>query len=106
MPPAVIAAGAMAVGTIGGALIGAHAQSQANQQAADTQNAATAAQLALGEQSLALNRDIYNSNYDTLSPWVARGNVAGDSYNALLGLPAAPRMTSPMAAPASSTGAP
>jgi hypothetical protein len=90
----------MAVGTIGGALIGSHAQSQANQQAAATQNQATAAQLALGEQSLAQNQAIYNSNYNTLAPWVSRGNVAGDAYNALLGLPAAPQMTSPLAAAA------
>jgi hypothetical protein len=102
MPPAVIAAGVVAAGTIGGAVLGQHAQSKAASQAADTQNAATAAELQLGQESLALNKDIYNSNYDTLSPFVSRGNVAGDALNALLGLPAAPVMHSPLAA--SSTG--
>lgn len=107
MPPAVIAAGVVAAGTIGGAVLGSHSQSQANEQAAQTQDNATAAQLQLGQQSLALqqqlaqqsmglNQSIYNSNYDMLSPWVSRGNVAGDAYSALLGLPAAPAMRSPL----------
>jgi hypothetical protein len=97
MPPLALAAGVAAVGTIGGALIGAHAQSKASSQAAQTQNDATQAQLELGRESLGLNQAIYNSNYDVLSPYASRGNVAGDSINALLGLPAAPAMHSPLA---------
>jgi hypothetical protein len=100
MPPAVIAAGVVAAGSIGGALLGSHAQSKANKQAAQTQDNATNAQLQLGHESLDLNKQIYNSNYDTLSPWVSRGNVAGDAYSALLGLPTAPVMHSPLASPA------
>jgi hypothetical protein len=100
MPPAVIAAGVVAAGTIGGAVLGSHAQSKANKQAAQTQDNATNAQLQLGHESLDLNKQIYNSNYDTLSPWVSRGNVAGDAYSALLGLPTAPVMHSPLASPA------
>jgi hypothetical protein len=107
------------VGTIGGAIIGSSAQKKASSQANDTQQAATQAQLQLGQQSLAVqqqlaqqslalqdklagqglaaNLGIYNSNYGMLSPFVSRGNVAGDAINALLGLPTAPVMTSPMA---------
>ena len=120
MPPAVIAAGVGAVGAIGGAVIGSSAQKKAASQAAQTQQQATDAQLQLGQQSLAVQqqlaqqslgqqRDIYNSNYGILSPYASRGNVAGDAINALLGLPAAPVMKSPLAgssAPASGTPAP
>jgi hypothetical protein len=91
----ILGAGAGIVGSI----FGADAQGDANEQAAQTQNAATAAQLQLGRESLALNTDIYNSNYGLLSPYVSRGNVAGDALNALLGLPSAPAMTSPLASP-------
>ena len=101
MPPAVIAGGIAAAGTIGGAIIGSKSQKAAASQANDAQQAAVQAQLQLGQQSLALNRDIYNSNYGILSPFVSRGNVAGDAINALLGLPAAPRMSSPLAGTAS-----
>jgi hypothetical protein len=47
---------------------------------------------------MALGQNIYNSNYDVLSPYASRGNVAGDAINALLGLPSAPAMHSPLAA--------
>jgi hypothetical protein len=97
MPPAVIAGGVAAAGAIGGALIGSKSQSHANAQAAQTQDNATAAQLQLGQQSLAMGQNIYNSNYDVLSPYASRGNVAGNALNALLGLPAAPAMHSPLA---------
>jgi hypothetical protein len=87
MPPVVIAGGIAAAGAIGGAALGASAQNKANKQAAQTQNNATNAQLQLGRESMGLNKDIYNSNYDTLSPWVSRGNVAGNAYSEMLGLP-------------------
>jgi hypothetical protein len=98
MPPLAVAAGIAAVGTIGGAVIGANAQNHAVDQATAAQQQATAQQLELGRESFALNQGIYNSNYSLLSPFVSRGNVAGDQINALLGLPAAPAMTSPMQA--------
>jgi hypothetical protein len=87
-----------AAGSIGGALIGASSQNHAVDQATAAQQQATAQQLELGRESLALNQGIYNSNYNLLSPFVSRGNVAGDQINALLGLRAAPAMTSPMQA--------
>jgi hypothetical protein len=104
---ALIGGGLAAAGTIGGAVLSSHAQSHAADQAQQAQDNATQAQLQLGQQSLAqqnalaqqsmgLNQSLYNSNYDTLSPFVSRGNVAGDAINALLGLPAAPSMRSPM----------
>jgi hypothetical protein len=97
MPPAVAAAGIVAAGTIGGAVLGSKAQKKAANQANAAQQDATQAQLQLGRESMALNRDIYNSNYSLLSPFVSRGNVAGNSINALLGLPSAPAMASPLA---------
>jgi hypothetical protein len=104
---ALIGGGLAAAGTIGGAVLSSHAQSHAADQAAQAQSQATDAQLQLGQQSLAqqnalaqqsmgLNQSLYNSNYDTLSPFVSRGNVAGDAINALLGLPQAPTMRSPL----------
>lgn len=36
-------------------------------------------------QSLALQREIYGENKNALAPFMARGNVAGNAYNALLG---------------------
>lgn len=96
MPPAVAAAGIVAAGTIGGAVLGGSAQKKAASSAAASGQQATQAQLQLGRESMALNKDIYNSNYNLLSPFVSRGNVAGESINALLGLPTAPAMTSPL----------
>lgn len=107
MPPAIIAGGIAAAGTIGGALLSSHAQSSAANQANQAEQSATQAQLQLGQQSLAqqaqlaqqsmgLNQSIYNSNYDLLSPFVSRGNVAGNQINSMLGLPNAPAMHSPL----------
>jgi hypothetical protein len=103
MPPALIPAGIAAAATVGGALISSHAQSKAADQAQSAQDQATQAQLKLGQQSMDLQNRVYGSNYDTLSPFVSRGNVAGDAINALLGLPAAPAMHNPMASSAGSS---
>jgi hypothetical protein len=110
MPPAVAAAGITAAATIGGAMMTQGAQRSAANAATQAQNGATNAQLQLGRESLAaqkqmfdqnmgLNRDIYNSNYQTLSPFVGNGMVASNAMNALLGLPAAQPMTSPLTQP-------
>ncbi|QZP07770.1 hypothetical protein [Caenibius sp. WL] len=82
-----VAVGA-AVG-IGGAVASSSAASK-NRKAI---NKATDAQVQANQDSLALQQAIYNQNYGLLSPYVGRGNVAGDYYNALLGLPAAPAQT-------------
>jgi hypothetical protein len=47
----------------------------------------------------ALARDIYGQNKQTLSPFVNRGNVAGDQINALLGLGGSQQMGGPAAMP-------
>lgn len=99
MPPMVIAGAIAAAGTIGGAVLAGNASKSAANTASQAQQQATQAQTQLGQQSLALNQGIYNSNYNLLSPGVSRGNVAGDTINALLGLPPAPQMQSPMAQP-------
>jgi hypothetical protein len=75
------------VASIGGALIGSSSQKKAAKQANAAQQDATQSQLTLGRESLALNKDIYGQNKALLTPFVDRGNVAGDSINALLGLP-------------------
>ncbi len=101
MPPAVAAAGIVAAGTIGGAVLGGSAQKKAASQANAAQQDATQAQLQLGRESMALNKDIYNQNKAILSPFVNRGNVAGDSINALLGLPSV--QSAPAPAPTTGT---
>jgi hypothetical protein len=99
MPPAVIAAGIGAAGAIGGSVLSGNAQKKAAQQATNATTAANdkavAAQLQLGQQSLNQNANIYKSNFNLLSPTVSRGNVAGETINALLGLPSAPAMSAP-----------
>jgi hypothetical protein len=95
MPPAVIAAGAVAAGTIGGAVIGSSAQKKAANQANAAQQRSTDAQLQLGRENINFQQGIYNQNRGLLSPFVERGNVAGQSINALLGLPSAPSSSAP-----------
>ena len=70
------AAGITAVGAIGGAAISAGAASKASKRAsADAAN------------NNALQKEIYQQNAANLDPFMQRGNVAGDTINALLGLP-------------------
>lgn len=115
MPPAVIAGGVAAVGAIGGAVIGSKAQKSAANQAAASQNQAAQLQYQLGQQQLALQQqlanqslgfaqDVYGANWSVLSPYVSQGNVAGQYYNALLGLPAAPAIPNPLGSSGGSTG--
>lgn len=99
MPTAVIAAGIGAAGAIGGALLSSHAQSSAAQQATNAttqaQNQATQAQLQLGRESLDQNANIYKSNFNLLSPFVSNGLAASNSLNAMLNLPAGPKLAPP-----------
>jgi len=94
-------------GGIGGLFggLGADSTKKAANKANDAQQAATQAQLQLGRESLGLNKDIYNANYNVLSPYASRGNVAGNQINALLGLGQAPAMTSPLATASGGAGA-
>lgn len=73
---AIIGAGAL---TAGGAVVASKSNSKAI-------NKATAAQTQSNTESVALQRDIYGQNKAVLSPFVQRGNAAGEAMNALLGL--------------------
>lgn len=96
MPPAAIPLIA-AAGTIGGAVLGSSSQKSAAKQANASQQAATAAQLELGNKSLALQQQMFNQgldfnkmqagvSYDMLSPFVGSGLGATNALNALLGI--------------------
>jgi hypothetical protein len=77
MPIAALALGAAA--TIGGAAISAHATNKST-------NKAVAAQLAVADKNNAFAGNIYDQNKNALSPFITRGNTAGTTINALLGL--------------------
>ncbi len=80
----------MAIGTtaaiLGSAAIGAVGSAVASGSNSKAIERSTDAQTQSNTQSLALQRDIYGQNRETLSPFVNRGNAAGDQINALLGL--------------------
>jgi hypothetical protein len=90
MPVPLIAAGVAAIGTIGGAVISSHAQSSAANTAAQAQQQATSQELQLGRENINFQQGIYNQNKALLTPFVDRGNTAGNSINALLGLGGSP----------------
>ena len=78
----------MAIGTLGaiglglagvGSIIGGSSANKAAKTAAQTATDNTA-------QNNALAREIYGQNKEVLSPYVQRGNAAGNQMNALLGL--------------------
>lgn len=62
-----------------GALASSSSANKASKRAAETSQANT-------EANVALARDIYGQNKQVLSPFVDRGNAAGNQINALLGL--------------------
>lgn len=65
--------------SIGGAILGSKSANK---------NASKAAQVSADNnaENVALQRDVYNQNKQLLNPFVQRGNAAGDTMNALLGL--------------------
>lgn len=63
-----------------GAIASSSAQKSAANKAADTS-------MQVAQENNALARDIYGQNKAALSPYMQRGNVAGDYMNAMLGLP-------------------
>jgi hypothetical protein len=83
-----IALGATALGAGASAI----SSNKASKRAAQTSQDTTASNNALA-------RDIYGQNKQTLSPFVNRGNVAGDQINALLGLGGSQEMGGPAAMP-------
>lgn len=73
-------AAAIGLGVAGiGSAVGASANRKAASKAAQTSQQAT-------DASVGLQRDIYNQNRGMLSPFVQRGNAAGNAINAMLGL--------------------
>lgn len=73
-------AAAIGLGVAGvGSVLGSKSQSKAASKAADTS-------LQVAQQNNALARDIYGQNKDILNPYVQRGNPAGATLNALLGI--------------------
>lgn len=69
----------MAVFSTIGNIIGGNKQADAAEHAADVS-------LDVAKENNKLAREIYGENKQTLSPFVNRGNAAGDTLNALLGL--------------------
>lgn len=65
--------------SLGGALIGGSSQNKAANKAADIS-------LQTARENNALARDIYQQNSQALSPYMQRGNAAGNQINALLGI--------------------
>lgn len=82
----------MALASAIGGFFASKSQNKASKRAAQTSERNTAANNALA-------RDIYGQNKQTLSPFVNRGNVAGDQINALLGLGGSQQMGGPAAMP-------
>lgn len=93
----------MGAAAIGGSILGAKSQKKAASKAAQAQTQASSQQLQLGRETNALNERIYGQGLARLDPSIQRGDVAGQSYNALLGLPQqqpqAPVMQQPQVAP-------
>lgn len=69
-----------AIAGVAGSVIGASSSNKGASKAAD-------ATLAAAQQNNALQREIYNRNEATLSPFVNSGTTAGNYLNAFLGLP-------------------
>jgi len=90
---------AISMGTalLGSAIIGGVGSAIGASSSNKAINRATDAQVQANRDSLAVQQDIYSQNNALLSPYVERGNSAGDAINALLGL---------QTATASGTGAP
>jgi hypothetical protein len=91
-----MAIGTMAAIGLGAAALGG-AMSSRSQSKAASKAADTSMQVAQSNNALAQN--IYNQNSATLSPYVNRGNVAGNALNDFLGF-GQPQQTMPTAQPA------
>lgn len=70
-----IGAGISAAGAIGGAAISAHSQSNASKLAAQTESDSAA-------NTLAFNKDVYNTNLKNEQPYLAAGNTAANQLGA------------------------
>lgn len=77
----------MPIGAIvGSAVVGGAATYASSKSNSKAINKSTAAQQASDAQQIAYQREAYAKNEAALSPFMARGNAAGNTINALLGL--------------------
>lgn len=76
----------MAAAVIGSAVIGAGASAIGASKNSKAIRKSQAAQTAANDQSIALQRETYGQNKEILNPFAQRGNAAGVTRNALLGL--------------------
>jgi hypothetical protein len=84
-------AAAIGIGLAGvGSAVSASSANKASKRAAQTSQANT-------DANTALARDIYGQNKQIMSPFVQRGNAAGDQINALLGLGGSQQQVQPNA---------
>lgn len=79
MPPVIIGGAIAAAGAVGAAAIGSKANSKAIKQATQAQTDSTA-------QQIAYQREADSYARAALNPWMTRGNLAGDTIMAALGL--------------------
>lgn len=79
MPPAIIGGVIAAAGTIGATALGSKANSKAIKRSTAAQQDSTA-------QQMALQREVRAQNTAALSPFMERGNAAGNLINAALGI--------------------
>lgn len=83
----------MPIGTtaaiLGSAIIAGGASALSSSSNSKAINAATDAQSQAAAQNAQLQREIYNSNYNVLSPYAQSGYGANQAINALLGIPQA-----------------
>lgn len=85
---------------IGSAVIGAGASAIGASKNASAINQSTQAQLQMNQQNLEMQKDIFNQNKATLSPFVNTGTQATGAINALLGLTPTSQPTTPATTPA------
>ena len=81
MPPAIIAAGIVAGGTIGGALL----SSNASKSAADKQSLAAAQALDFQKSIFDWNKQTYETGQNNLAPYLAEGTNAGNTLDQIYG---------------------
>jgi hypothetical protein len=91
MPPLVIAGIVAGAGAIGGAAIGAHASGKAADAGVNAANYAADLQKQAADQSLAFQKEQYNTSQQQMQPWLSAGKGALTNLQYLLGIPNAPQ---------------
>lgn len=76
-----------AVGSIGGAAIGANAAGNAADAQAQAAMYAADQQRKIAEENLGFQKEMWNTQQANISPWLQSGGTALNQINALMGLP-------------------